>query len=108
MQGEADGGNLEAANDYDRLLTCFINDVRKDLNHLSLPFVIGLISETNVVPYHEIIRSKQILVGSSLAESDYIETKDIPMNDDTLHYSSLGQMILGDRFADKLLKLIRI
>ena len=116
MQGESDAkGN---ANLYSESLKGLLDQVRTDLGHKNIKFVIGRISDYNNprrYPQWDMIRAAQVEVADADPCGAWVDTDDL--NDgvnkkgkqikDDLHYSVEGYKTLGKRFAEKAIELIK-
>lgn len=108
MQGEADARNDFAAEEYDLNLKNLINSVRVDFNESDLPFIFGIInppksSYRNV----DVVRNRQKSVGVSVKNTYLINTDDLSKNQDGVHYNSEGQLMLGRRFGEKIVRIMK-
>jgi len=106
MQGEADSGALDMANDYEQNLVFFIQDMRSHFGLPQMPFVIGQISEAEVWTYGEIVRTAQLNVSETIAQTGLVVTSDLQLVD-SWHYDSAGQIALGRRFAAQMQELLQ-
>ena len=50
------------------------------------------------------VRTSQVAVAESDGFSDWIDTDDISLLDDSLHFDAAGQLALGQRFAEQLIQ----
>ncbi len=119
MQGEDDLGSHSI---YKRLLKAFITDMRKDISDitgdaevLEMPFVIGKIATTFAMynnPNVPAFNQMQDEVAKEMKNVYTIETSDLiivgeggkVLGTDLYHFSTEDAVILGNRFAEKLLK----
>lgn len=99
MQGESDADNLTYANNYKANLVKFISDLRTDLKNSALPFILGRIGNKSSYPYKEIVRTAQVEVASTVNNVGWIDTDDLPMDTDKIHYLAEGVYKLGERMA---------
>ena len=117
MQGERDARE-ELADYYEKSLIGIYNQLTKDLNYKKINFLIGRISDFDLLnikyKHWTRIRDIQVKVAESNMRFDWIDTDDlndgvnkkgIKINND-LHYSVSGYKILGQRFAEKAIKMI--
>jgi hypothetical protein len=104
MQGESDAwpsqSTLEHAQEYQQNLTNFIQSVRADLGIPDLPFVIGRISQSPVWTWRDIVRQAQVNVSQTVPNTALVDTDDLPLLTDNMHYTASGMVTLGTRFAD--------
>jgi len=111
MQGEWDAlyGSYAAA--YQSNLTAFITELRADCGNPTLPFVIGRlcagIEECPyfTFPYLDTVRAAQQAVAASVPNAAMVDTDDLPLNTDFLHFTAEGQLKLGARFAQAYLAM---
>ncbi len=112
MQGETDVKKLEDRNAYEENLTNFIAAVRTDFGS-DLPFVIGQLSvnqtgggRLRTVENLNIVRTAQANVARDLLGVGLVVTNNFSLNADDLHFSTEGQMALGNAFAKQYLALV--
>ena len=117
MQGETDAGQKHGEV-YERSLIGLYNQLSKDLIFKDINFIIGRLSDfdmlNEICPHWTMIRDIQVKVAESDLRFDWINTDDL--NDgvnrggieikDDLHMSAEGYIIMGKRFAAKSIKLI--
>jgi hypothetical protein len=101
MQGENDSRYADMAAAYGTNLTNLILAARADFKAPSLPFAAGRVN--CLYPYTGTVRAAQ----ESCAVPGYawIDCDDLPKNADDLHYSTAGQVLLGRRFAQAILRI---
>lgn len=108
-QGEADCGNPDA---YKEKLKQLVKSFREDLNNPELPVVVGQISQWNwtkrkegTAPFNKMIRK----VSSFIPHTDWVSTKDLDCYKDETdpHFGTKGQLLLGECYAEKVLRMIR-
>ncbi len=103
MQGESDALNEDAANAYQENLTNFIARLRADVDVADLPFVFGRIQPFLPSPGVEAVRLAQLAVDLGVPDTWMINTDDLPVAEDLLHFSAAGELIFGDRMAEAYL-----
>lgn len=103
MQGESDACNIYPANEYESSLTHFINDVRKDLNAPTMPFIIAMIDDSDAWIEHAIVRQAQINVAKNVPYVGIFDTKDF--DTDGMHYFTQGILDMGSCFAEEMAKI---
>ncbi|MBK1792488.1 sialate O-acetylesterase [Persicirhabdus sediminis] len=125
-QGESDSDSLEVANAYQAKLIKHINSLRKDTNQPDLLFIYGQINPAKSFRgqprflYAEVVRQAQAdlqLENAHMIQTDdceknlYLagkagttEKKKIEKNEDDIHYSANGQILMGQRFAETFLQ----
>ena len=105
MQGEDDSTIVEFAENYQNNLVGFIASVRQDLALPELEIYIGTIADSTVWSYRDTIWSAQQQVAIADAGVLLVDGKDLPLlfddgtGADYVHYSTQGQVELGERFA---------
>ena len=117
MHGERDARE-ELAGYYKESLYGLYNQLTNDLNHREMNFIIGRISDYDLLNKNykdwTKIRNIQVKVAKSNNKFDWINTDDLndginrkeeDINND-LHYSVAGYKILGERFAEKSIQMI--
>lgn len=100
MQGESDAANESYANAYRENLMAFVSAVRRDLGNNRLPFVLGRIGNASSYDYKEIVRAEQVAGAEDVAYCAWVDTDDLPLADDNIHYIEPGVSELGERWAE--------
>ncbi|MGH8528308.1 MAG: sialate O-acetylesterase [Nevskiales bacterium] len=109
MQGEWDAQNSADASAYQANLTNFIQRLRSDFPSPSLPFVFGRLNDRIdqsccfSFPFLDTVRLAQEGVASTVANTAIVNTDDLPLNSDLVHFQADGQLSLGQRFATAFL-----
>jgi len=108
MQGEHEGSiSRKMAENYERLLSDFIQSVRKDLQSPALPFAIGQVN-SHTWAYGDIARKCQVEVCRKDKRTFLVETLDLPrVNGDAAHFTADGMLTLGSRFAEAMVPVVR-
>ncbi len=118
MQGERDARERHGdvyANSFKGLL----GQLREDLNRQDIQFVIGRLSDCDMdntrYPHWTKVRQAQVAMAEADPRGAWVDTDDL--NDgknrqgkeitNDLHYSVEGYRILGQRFADRAIELVR-
>ena len=101
MQGESDACNIFPAKEYEENLTAFINDVRKELNAPTMPFVIAMIDDSDAWIENAIVRQAQIDVANKVDNVYIFDTKDY--DTDGMHYKTQGILDMGYDFAKAII-----
>ena len=118
MQGERDARE-EHGKVYEASLKGLLAQLSGDLQRQDINFVIGRLSDFGVKdagrPDWNLIREVQVKVADASPRGGWVDTDDL--NDgvnkkgkeikDDLHYSVKGYKLLGKRFADKSIELIK-
>ncbi len=101
-QGEA---NASRPQDYPAYLTRLVADLRKDLRARKVPFVAGELGywRPSSGGFNEMIRT----IGDFIPYSAWASARDAGylIDEHDPHFSREGQLLLGGRYADKVLKL---
>lgn len=108
MQGEGDARIDSAAHEYYDNFRMLINSVRKDFESPDLPIIYGMINPPKLkYPMVDYVRSMQMKIDTSISNTFIIETDDLMKNEDKIHYSSGGQLVLGERFGEQILSILK-
>lgn len=105
-QGEGDNSSAPSKLYMDKLKQ-LVSDLRADLGEDSLPFIVGEVGKWSGrgLGVNPVIRSiKQHIPYTDWVSADGLESLDLANND--AHFDTFSQRVLGDRYADKALKLI--
>lgn len=118
MQGESDGmQHLDQV--YEESLRKVIQQLETDLGRKNINVVIGRISDFGIVYLKsaswQAIRDSQVKMAEANPRYGWIDTDDLNsgVNDkgvtvkDDLHFSVEGYRLLGERFANKAIELVR-
>lgn len=109
MQGEHEAGiSATMASDYKDLLLHLFSSVRKDLNQPELPVVIGQVN-SNTWAFGHLARQRQAEYCATDPHSKLVTTTDLSRNGngDTAHFNAEGMLLLGERFAEQMLLLLK-
>jgi len=110
MQGEADSETIEMANAYAANLEILLRDLRKTTSTPKLPVVMGRISSGLLkstkwnFEHSPIVQKAQDAVAAKDQDTHIVSTDDLPLLKDNTHFDSQGQITLGGRMADVMLK----
>jgi len=111
MQGEADAQTSETAAAYEANVTGFIDRLRTEFFNGNLPFVFGRIN-VNIdssccfsFPFKDEVRTAQANVAGAVPGTAMVDTDDLPLISDSVHFTAGGQLGLGERFANAYLAL---
>jgi carbohydrate esterase-like sialic acid-specific acetylesterase len=105
MQGEADSRYYaRAMESYRDNLETLIDNCRREFGNENMAFVCGRINPPNW-PYQKQVRQAQ----ETARRKNYawIDCDDLTMHKDKLHYNTEGQLGLGKKFAEAMLKLMK-
>ncbi len=102
MQGENDAFDAGRAARYQNNLDTLIGDVRSRYGQ-DMDFVIGRLHE-ELTPFFyseaNTVRAAQANVANASAKNSLVNTDDLPVNTDGVHFTSAGHLALGRKFAD--------
>jgi hypothetical protein len=113
MQGEADTKAMASAQQYQAAMEGLLEQLRTDLDHRQIGFVIGRLSDFGTGdakrPGWETVRKTQVELAGNHPDGAWVDTDDLNnKNDkDDLHYTKDGYKALGERFAEKAIELAR-
>ncbi len=103
MQGESDSIDLDIAVLYEDNLRHLVERVRQDTDHPALPFALGLIDCVPCGSGRALVRTAQQAVADEDPQVFALETEDLQLHSDEVHYNGPGMRTLGTRFAQALL-----
>ncbi|MDX1681052.1 MAG: sialate O-acetylesterase [Akkermansiaceae bacterium] len=110
MQGERDARE-QHGEVYAESLKGLIKQLEKDLGRDDVNFVIGRLSDMDMenkrYKHWTLVREAQVKVAEESDKGAWIDTDDLPMKKDNLHYAPEGYAAMGERFAEKAIELIR-
>lgn len=100
MQGESDAQDAAMAGNYGANLTAFVQSMRRDLGDQTIRFAVGRVNPPadQGFPYAAAVRAGQQAV--SLPGYAWFDCDDLELGPDALHFTTAGQIALGNRFAD--------
>ena len=101
MQGEQDARHEDMANAYGANLLNFAKRIRADLGIPDLPIVFGRIKGPFDAPWRDTVRAQMAWATTVDLLLKMIDTDDLPLRSDNLHYDTRGQIMLGERFAQE-------
>ena len=113
MQGESDSKKQADAEAYQKKLEQLIALMRKETGKPELPFVIGRLSSRILespkfkMPFVKIVQSGQEAVAKTDKHAFAIDTDDLSQRDDLVHFDQEGQMGLGKRFGEAMIKALK-
>ena len=113
MQGESDAKTQAAAEGYQEKLERLIALIRKEAGKPELPVVIGRISSRILespkfrMPFVKTVQNAQQAVAENDKNVQVIDTDDLSQRDDLVHYDQEGQMGLGKRFGEAMVKTLK-
>ena len=113
MQGESDTRKQEDAEAYQQKLEQLIALMRKETAKPELPVVIGRLT-TRVLEspkfrfdHAKIVQSAQEAVANNDENTHVINTDGLSLRDDLVHFDQEGQMGLGKRFGEAMIKALK-
>lgn len=111
VQGESDAKEESAARMYQENLRKFIERVRKDLTMPNLPFIFNGDAEQmdagyKKYPYGSVVRDAKIQVSKTVAGTRLVMNDGLTFNPDGIHYDAKGQIELGNRLYEAMLKIL--
>lgn len=105
MQGEQDARNKGKASRYEGHLKRFVAGLRTELNSPHSLFIMGQVSpEDAAFSMTTLIQQAQGRIQRSLPRTMLIPTEDLGKLYDRVHYDAHGQLELGKRFAQSVIK----
>jgi len=110
-QGEADTGDSALAYAINDNLRILIDDIRMDLQTPYLPFLIGGLSDSEELlkknDLRRIVNNRLKEVGETFYFCDFVPSKGVPyIFDNQVHFTSDGQRIMGERYANAYLGVV--
>ena len=99
MQGEYDADGQTTANRYEGRLGTFVDRMRDELGAPGMKFVIGRLSRHMDLPYVDTVRAAQEDVAAESPLNFMVNTDDLNLRSDDLHFVGAGHRTLGSRFA---------
>ena len=107
MQGEGDAFNRERATQYAHNLTYFINVLRRELSAPLTPFIMGVIDPVGRdFPEVSLVQENQRKVNATVSNTHLIPAEGVSKIYDNIHFNALGQVEMGQRFAQKYIELV--
>ncbi|MES2641664.1 MAG: sialate O-acetylesterase [Myxococcota bacterium] len=103
MQGETDARYAASAAAYEANLTQLVARVREHAKTPALPTVLGLIACGDMCELFDDVRAAQVAVADADPNVIAVETYDLPLGADAIHYDGPSMRVLGERFAQALL-----
>lgn len=100
-QGESDAGL--SAEEYQQLLTHLIEKARADLNAKDLPLVIGEVYDNGK---RDTVRAAQRATAKAVPHTAFASCDGLKTFDGGTHFDAAGQIELGRRMAEAMLKLL--
>jgi hypothetical protein len=113
MQGESDAKTQADAEAYQKKLEQLIAMIRMETSKPELPVVIGRISSKILespkfkMPFVRTVQSAQEAVAKTEKNVFVIDTDDLSQRADLVHYDQAGQLGLGNRFGETMIKTLK-
>lgn len=113
MQGETDASIENMARNYEVNLTHFIQTIREDFKASNLPFIYGMVHFGNdhkkpngtVNCCGDTVRTAQLRVHQTIPHTSAVETQNLSLHEDLLHFDSNGIINLGNLLATAWLNM---
>lgn len=107
MQGESDGGR-GLAPAYEKSFLRLLGRIKKDLGRKDVAFVIGRINDSRMSdPNWKAMRKVLVKLAEDAEHGEWINTDDLSEPEHGVHFPKESYPILGSRFAQKAITLIR-
>lgn len=112
MQGEGDADTIERAQAYEKNLGIMLADVREKTGRPNLPVVMGRISSSLLkkTPWNfehaPIVQKAQEAVAAKDPHTYLVQTDDLTTLKDNTHFETAGQLTLGERMSEQMLKAL--
>ena len=110
MQGERDARERHGEV-YAQSFMGLIKQLQADLKRDDVNFVIGRLSDMDMenkrYQHWTLVRDQQVKVAEASERGAWIDTDDLPMRGDNLHYNAEGFKTMGQRFADAAIGLTK-
>ena len=107
MQGESDGGR-GLAPAYEKSFLRLLGRIKKDLGRKDVAFVIGRINDSHMSdPNWTAMRKVLVKLAEDAEHGEWIDTDDLSETEQGVHFPKESYPILGSRFAQKAITLIR-
>lgn len=109
-QGEHDSFMVSTAVSYAENLRILIDDLRIDMRDSNLPFIVGgLVDSPWANDYSKLtvtVWNRLKDVGTRFYRTGYVKSVGAPYLPDYIHFSTEGQRIMGERYANEYLRII--
>jgi hypothetical protein len=105
LQGEFDGMDQNDANAYDTNLTNLIKDIRTKTGVADLPVILEMIKPISAWQYAAKIRAADVDCKQKLKNVDTMDTKDLALSSDNIHYNAASQIKIGTISAQRWLHM---
>jgi hypothetical protein len=105
LQGEFDGMDATLANKYEENMTNLIKDIRTKTGVADLPVIMPMIKPISTWQYAAKVRAANIAIKAKLTNCDTMDTKDLALSSDNVHYNGQSMAIIGTRCAQRWLAM---
>lgn len=105
LQGEFDGMDATLADKYEVNMTNLIKDIRTKTNVEDLPVIMAMIKPISNWKFADKVRSANIAIKSKLKNCDTMDTKNLALSSDNVHYSGKSMVIIGTECAQRWLAM---
>ncbi len=99
MQGESNADDSARSIGYGDNLATLFQRLRGDMAMPALPFYVGRLADWCREPYKAAVNAGNERVATTLPRIHLIQTTDLGMKSDSVHFDAAGQRELGRRFA---------
>lgn len=108
LQGESDAQE-NMGKEYEKNLKAFIENMRTKFATPDMPFVIARVRDIygHATGEAKIVRDAQDKIGRSVKNATCFNTDDCELQGNGAHYSTVGLIKIGDRFADGYAKIAK-
>jgi len=105
LQGEFDGMDATLANKYEENMTNLIKDIRTKTQVADLPVIMAMIKPISTWQYAAKVRTANIAIKAKLTNCDTMDTKDLALSSDNVHYNGQSTATIGTRCAQRWLAM---
>jgi hypothetical protein len=105
LQGEFDGMDQGLANAYETNLTNLIKDIRTKTGVADLPIILEMIKPISTWQYAAKVRAGDVACKEKLKNVDTMDTKDLALSSDNIHYNAASQIKIGSISALRWLNM---
>jgi len=105
LQGEYDGMDQTLANKYETNLTNLIKDIRAKTGVPDLPVILEMIKPISAWQYAAAVRAADVACKQKLKNVDTMDTKNLALSSDNVHYNAASQIVIGTISAQRWLNM---
>jgi hypothetical protein len=106
IQGESDASKQSYAQAYFVNLREFISGVRNDLNNPDLLFIISRLPSRQPYTYLNLVRSAQEKASIEITNTRCIDTDNLELDNDKVHFTAAGMKTLGYLAAEEIISSV--